>query len=100
MCLWCNRQVPPAQKTSRNHCPYCFLSLHVDEDEPGDRASVCHAPMIPIEYSIANGKTRVHFMCTACRADHRNKTALDDDMWRIDESITKRKRKYKDMFVE
>ncbi|NCQ81548.1 RNHCP domain-containing protein [bacterium] len=24
----------PAQKTCRNHCPHCFVSLHVDGDVP------------------------------------------------------------------
>ncbi|MBQ5945300.1 RNHCP domain-containing protein [bacterium] len=26
--------MPLAAKTCRNHCPYCFASLHVDGDIP------------------------------------------------------------------
>ncbi|MDP2670595.1 MAG: RNHCP domain-containing protein [bacterium] len=33
-CAGCGIDVLPAKKTSRNHCPQCFLSLHVDLAEP------------------------------------------------------------------
>lgn len=29
-CLGCKKIVPLAQKTCRNHCPFCFTSQHVD----------------------------------------------------------------------
>ncbi|MBO7095209.1 RNHCP domain-containing protein [bacterium] len=30
ICTNCGQEVPLASKTCRNHCPYCFTSLHVD----------------------------------------------------------------------
>lgn len=36
-CLECGKLVPLAERTCRNHCPYCFASRHVDGDIPGDR---------------------------------------------------------------
>ncbi|MBQ2600698.1 RNHCP domain-containing protein [bacterium] len=29
-CINCKKEIPLAAKTCRNHCPYCFTSLHVD----------------------------------------------------------------------
>jgi len=40
--------------------------LHVDKDLPGDRLSKCGEIMIPKEYIIANGKTKIKFVCTSC----------------------------------
>lgn len=34
VCLECGKKVPLADKTCRNHCPYCFVSQHVDADIP------------------------------------------------------------------
>ena len=93
-CIWCGESVSPAEKTSRNHCSKCFLSLHVDGELPGDRASSCSGLMIPIEYVIANGKTKIHFICVNCGKDHRNKTASDDEIGSIDRVIVKWKKKY------
>ncbi len=47
ICEHCGREVPPLGYTSRNHCPYCLWSLHVDEN-PGDRASEGRAPLEPV----------------------------------------------------
>ena len=30
ICLNCGKKVEVATRTCRNHCPYCFASLHVD----------------------------------------------------------------------
>ena len=46
-CAHCGREVEPLGYTSRNHCPFCLWSLHVDI-LPGDRANTCRAPMEPI----------------------------------------------------
>ena len=40
VCANCGREVPPLGYSSRNHCPYCLCSLHVDVN-PGDRAADC-----------------------------------------------------------
>ena len=37
ICAHCGKEVEPLGYTSRNHCPFCLWSLHVDIN-PGDRA--------------------------------------------------------------
>jgi len=72
--------VPLANKTCRNHCPWCFVSLHVDGDIPGDRDTDCHGKMVPINYMIKHGGTKILFECQKCGKQHWNKMAEDDDM--------------------
>ena len=40
VCENCGAEVPPLRYTSRNHCPVCLCSLHLDVN-PGDRAADC-----------------------------------------------------------
>lgn len=94
ICVGCNKDVAPANKTSRNHCPYCFLCLHVDTDLPGDRASDCGAPMIPVSYIVKNWTIKIQFICTKCMKIHNNKISDDDEIGYLDQSIIQRKRKY------
>lgn len=44
VCLNCGYAVPPLGYSSRNHCPRCLCSLHLDV-LPGDRASGCRGLM-------------------------------------------------------
>ena len=97
VCIWCSYSVPSAQKTSRNHCPQCFLCLHVDEVMPGDRWSSCWKRMIPQEYIIANGKIRIKFACIWCAKIHRNKCTNDDEVAVLDEQIAYWKKQYPEM---
>ncbi len=78
-CINCGKQVVPLKYTSRNHCPYCLCSIHVDND-PGDRANNCHGLMVPIaiEYNSKKGYIIVH-KCTHCGVIKRNKSAEDDN---------------------
>lgn len=46
-CAHCGKEVGPLGYTSRNHCPFCLWSLHVDVN-PGDRANECGGPMEPV----------------------------------------------------
>ena len=79
VCIWCSKTVPLATKTCRNHCPYCFVSLHVDGDIPWDRNTTCHGIMRPIELDFKmSGGSKILFQCTICDKRHRNKTAEDD----------------------
>ena len=79
ICIGCGKQVPPASKTCRNHCPYCFISLHVDGDVPGDRNTTCHGIMKPIELDFKmSGGSKILFQCVVCGKQHRNKVAVDD----------------------
>jgi hypothetical protein len=54
ICINCKKEIPLAAKTCRNHCPHCFVSLHVDGDIPGDRNTACHGKMYPRQYLLAN----------------------------------------------
>ena len=47
ICAHCGKEVEPLGFTSRNHCPFCLWSLHVDV-HPGDRANQCKGQMEPI----------------------------------------------------
>ena len=40
ICENCGKEVTPAGYTSRDHCPYCLYSKHVDIN-PGDRQNTC-----------------------------------------------------------
>lgn len=47
VCLHCGREVKPLGYSSRNHCPFCLWSRHVDI-HPGDRANPCGGALEPI----------------------------------------------------
>ena len=78
-CANCGRAVEPLRYTSRNHCPYCLSSLHLDVN-PGDRAADCGGIMDPIsaEPDARRGFILTH-KCQVCGAIRRNKAADDDD---------------------
>lgn len=75
VCTHCGREVLPLGYTSRNHCPFCLWSRHLDEN-PGDRASDCGGAMEPIyaEPDARRGYIITH-RCTVCGALRRNKAA-------------------------
>ena len=75
ICASCGRKVEPLGSTSRNHCPFCLCSLHVDVF-PGDRANPCGGLMIPVsaEPDAKKGYVITH-KCTVCGAVTRNKAA-------------------------
>lgn len=91
ICINCWKEVSLAAKTCRNHCPYCFTSLHVDGHIPGDRATDCGTKMYPIAYEIRNGWMKIQFQCKACGKLHRNKRADDDELEHLDMYIKKYK---------
>ena len=75
ICAHCGREVEPLGFTSRNHCPFCLWSLHVDIN-PGDRANTCGGQMEPIrtEPDARKGYVIIH-RCTKCGEIHRNRAA-------------------------
>ena len=79
ICVNCGQQVEKLEYTSRNHCPYCLHSLHVDII-PGDRKNTCKGVLEPIaiESSAKKGYVIV-FKCKKCGSVTRNKSACDDD---------------------
>lgn len=75
LCTHCGREVPPLGYTSRNHCPHCLWSLHVDLN-PGDRANPCGGAMEPISAAPdARHGFVVYHRCTRCGEVRRNKAA-------------------------
>ncbi|HMT01615.1 MAG TPA: RNHCP domain-containing protein [Candidatus Absconditabacterales bacterium] len=93
-CINCKKIISPAQKTCRNHCPYCFASLHVDGKIPGDRDAACQGIMLPIQYELKNGDLKIQFKCSLCEKIHRNKKATDDQIDQLDDSIKNFQEKY------
>ena len=73
ICKNCGKEVLPLQSTSRNHCPFCLHSLHVDV-LPGDRANTCCGILEPIgvEISSKKGYVIVH-KCKKCGEIRPNK---------------------------
>ncbi len=85
VCANCGLAVEPLGYTSRNHCPRCLCSLHVDIN-PGDRANPCGGILRPIrtEPDAKRGYVITH-KCERCGQISRNKTAHEakvqpDDM--------------------
>jgi DNA-directed RNA polymerase subunit RPC12/RpoP len=75
ICANCKKEVLPLGYTSRNHCPFCLCSLHVDIN-PGDRANECRGILRPCgaEPDSKRGFIILH-KCEKCGAVVRNKAA-------------------------
>ena len=75
VCLNCGFEVKPLGYSSRNHCPRCLCSLHVDIN-PGDRMNECGGIMDPVFAEIVAQKGYViTHKCRKCGALRRNKAA-------------------------
>ncbi len=79
VCVNCGKEVPSLKYTSRNHCPYCLHSIHIDI-VPGDRANPCHGLMVPfmVEPNAKKGYI-ISYKCKKCGEVKRNKSADDDN---------------------
>ena len=79
ICENCKRKVEKLNYTSRDHCPYCLYSKHVDI-MPGDRKETCHGLLEPIQV-IPDAKKGyiIVYKCKKCGKLHRNKCAEDDN---------------------
>jgi DNA-directed RNA polymerase subunit RPC12/RpoP len=77
ICANCGKQVEPMGKSSRNHCPFCLCSLHVDIN-PGDRANECGGLLRPIRSEPdAKHEFIIIHKCEKCGEIRRNRAALD-----------------------
>ena len=74
-CAHCGKTVEPLGYSSRNHCPFCLWSLHLDVN-PGDRASDCGGALEPIRVEVdpRKGYVIVH-RCEKCGEIHRCRAA-------------------------
>lgn len=78
ICANCGHNVPKLGYTSRDHCPKCLCSIHIDIN-PGDRANTCKGLLVPIECKPSAKKGYViTYKCEKCGKLHNNKSAQDD----------------------
>lgn len=79
VCRHCGREVTSLGYTSRDHCPHCLYSIHID-NIPGDRANSCLGDLEPkaIEPSSKKGYI-ITYKCSKCGEVKRNKSADDDN---------------------
>ena len=77
VCAHCGAEVVPMEKSSRDHCPVCLYSLHVDV-LPGDRANECRGKLKPVQCLPDPKKGFVIvYRCEKCGQKVRCKAALD-----------------------
>ena len=80
ICENCGKEVQKLGYSSRNHCPYCLHSKHVDIN-PGDRLEECEGILEPISVELDSKKGYVIiFRCKKCGKIRKNKAAKDDNM--------------------
>lgn len=77
VCGHCGKEVLPLGSSSRNHCPFCLWSRHLDI-LPGDRAATCKGMMEPVrvEPDARRGFVILH-RCTLCGYTGRNRAVPD-----------------------
>lgn len=90
-CEWCFKTVSVhPEGSARNHCPHCLCSKHVDDTNPGDRSSVCHGKMTPVDMDYRKNKWyMIKHMCERCGKTILNKVAPDDDFLKFIKQLNK-----------
>lgn len=79
VCRRCGHTVEPLKYTSRDHCPKCLHSIHIDI-VPGDRANTCLGTLSPIAVEPSSKKGYIIvYKCDKCGEIKRNKSAEDDN---------------------
>lgn len=77
ICENCKNEVLPLGFTSRNHCPFCLASKHLDIF-PGDRAAKCGGVMLPVKTEPDPKKGFIiYHKCQKCGHTARNKAVAD-----------------------
>ena len=79
ICEHCNKEVNPLSYTSRDHCPFCLYSKHVDIN-PGDRLNECKGLLKPIGIEKFKDSYKIIYKCEKCKELHKNIMSNDDDM--------------------
>lgn len=77
-CLHCGESVPPLVRTSRDHCPTCLWSRHVDI-VPGDRQGTCLGAQRPMGAVRRQGAWRIQYICERCGEHSECKVAMEGD---------------------
>ena len=78
ICINCNKKVSKLNYSSRDHCPYCLYSLHVDIN-PGDRQNTCKGILEPIGIEKFKDTFKIIYKCQSCKEIHKNIMAKDDN---------------------
>lgn len=80
ICNHCGKKVKKLGYTSRDHCPTCLYSKHVDIN-PGDRQEKCQGNLVPISVQLNSKKGYIIiYKCDKCGKIRKNKAADDDNM--------------------
>ncbi len=79
ICENCGRLVSTLNYTTRDHCPYCLYSKHVDIN-PGDRMNNCLGLLEPISIEKYKDTYKIVYKCQKCGEIHKNIIAKDDEM--------------------
>ncbi len=82
ICEYCNKEVSKLNYSSRDHCPYCLYSKHVDIN-PGDRSNECQGLLKPIDIEKYKDTYKIIYQCEKCHQIHKNIIANDDSFDRI-----------------
>ena len=78
-CRNCGFAVKPLGVTSRDHCPKCLCSIHIDIN-PGDRANDCLGLLRPVQVLPDPKKGYIIvYRCEKCGEIRRNRAALKGD---------------------
>lgn len=77
ICENCQKKVSKLNYTSRDHCPYCLYSKHVDIN-PGDRKNTCLGLLKPIDIEKFKDTYKIIYQCEKCHQIHKNIIANDD----------------------
>ncbi|MEG2310784.1 MAG: RNHCP domain-containing protein [Clostridia bacterium] len=93
ICKNCGKKVEKLKYTSRDHCPFCLYSLHIDIT-PGDRQNECLGLLIPqnVENTSKKGQVII-YKCSKCGKKIKNIIAYDDDkneIYKIVENFAKK----------
>ena len=77
ICENCGKNVPKANYTARDHCPFCLYSKHVDI-MPGDRKNTCKGLLKPSGIEKFKDTYKILYRCEKCHESHKNIIAKDD----------------------
>ena len=89
ICENCHKKVEKLKYSSRDHCPYCLYSKHVDIN-PGDRLNNCQGLLEPIDIEKFKNSFKIIYKCQKCNKYHKNVIAKDDDINEIIHLTTKK----------
>lgn len=82
ICENCGFLVSKLNTTSRDHCPNCLYSKHVDI-YPGDRKETCHGLLKPVGIERFKDTYKILYECENCGYKHKNIMASDDNFDKI-----------------